>query len=141
MKIHYDVNSFVENFRKIVMDAFGVNASEANYIITPNYDPMKYETGEDSVFRLVILSEDNIGGRKFNFDDAVSVMTAFEAYYPTKVVITAINEEEPNLFEIKCSTRVRKSSVIAGIEKDYAPFVLGKHSPEKSESINNYANE
>ncbi len=125
MKIKYDINSFIDNFKKIVKDTFGVDAAEAKYSIKPIYDPKKSETGEDSVFRLVILSDNNIGGKMLNFDDAVSVLTAFESRYPTKIEIAKVSDEASDHFEIKCSTRVRKPSVMANIEKAYAPFTIG----------------
>lgn len=124
MKIKYDINSFIDNFKKIVKDAFGVDAAEAKYSIKPIYDPKKSETGEDSVFRLVILSENNVGGRIINFEDTISILTAFESHYPTKIEITKVSDEASDHFEIKCSTRIRKPSAIANIEKTYAPFAI-----------------
>jgi len=125
MKSKYDKKSFVDNFKKIVSDTFGVDAIEAKYTIKPIYDPRKSETGEDSVFRLVILSENSIGGKIITFDDTISILTAFEAHYPTKIEISKVSEEVLDLFEIRCSTRVRKASAIANIENVYAPFVVG----------------
>jgi len=124
MKNKYDKNLFVDNFKKIVNDTFGVDATEAKYTIKPIHDPQKSETGEDSVFRLVILSENNIGGKMISFDDTISILTAFESHYPTKIEISKVSEAVPVLFEIRCSTRVRKASAIANIEKAYAPFVV-----------------
>lgn len=124
MKSKFDINSFINNFKKIIRDTFGVDAMEANYTITPIYDPKKSETGEDSVFRLIILSEKNIGGKILSFDDTISILTAFESHYPTKIEIAKVSDKTANIFEIKCSTRIRKPSSIANIENPYMPFTV-----------------
>ena len=126
MKDKYDINSFISNFKDIIMDAYGVDAINANYVINPVYDSSKNETGEDSVFRLVILSEKNIGDKKLSFDDTVCILTAFEAHYPTKIIISEYSSERNNIFEIFCSTRVRKPSAISNIYNRYAPFEIKK---------------
>ena len=124
MKSKYDINSFVDNFKKIIKDTFDADATEAKYTIKPIYDPQKSETGEDSVFRLVILSDNNIGNKKLDFGDTINILTAFESHYPTKIEIAKAADEAADLFEIKCSTRIRKPSAIANIEQAYAPFVI-----------------
>ena len=70
------------------------------------------------------LSENNIGGRTISFEDTIHILTAFESHYPTKIEIAKVADEAPDLFEIKCSTRIRKPSAIANIEQAYAPFVI-----------------
>lgn len=126
MTIKYDINTFTDNFKKIIKDSFGAEATDAHYVIIPAYDPKKSETGEDSVFRLVVLAEDNIGGKELSFSDTVSILTSFEFHYPTKIIISPKTSEINDVFEIICSTRVRKPSEISNIENQYAPFEI-KH--------------
>ncbi len=124
MKIKYDTNTFLDNFKGVISDCFGEDASLAKFIITPMYDPGKTETGEDSAFRLIILSEDNIGGKKIGFDDTFEILTSFEPHFPTKIEVLRIESNDSLLFEIKCSTRVRRPSAIANIDSKYAPFSI-----------------
>ncbi len=124
MKKKYTTEIFANNFKSVISDFFGVNASKAKYIISPVYDPKKSETGEDSTFRLIVLSDKNIKGKKIGFEDALSILTAFESHYPTKIEVTRVESDSSDTFEIKCSTRIRKPSAIANIEAKYAPFVV-----------------
>ena len=126
MKIKYNSTTFRDNFKDIISDCFRLDATLAKYIITPVYDPTKSETGEDSTFRLIILSEDNIGEKIIGFDDALSILTSFEPHYPTKIEISKVCSDDNSLFKIKCSTRVRKPSAIANIESRYAPFAIAE---------------
>ena len=122
----YDATTFQNNFSKIINDFYGENAAEASYVITPVFNPSKYETGEDSAFRLIILSEENIGGKSLGFEDALDIMCSFSPLFPTKVEIVRLPSESGAVFELKCSTRIRKPSAIANIETEYAPFVISK---------------
>ena len=122
----HDVTTFRNNFTKIINDFYGVEASQASYTITPVFNPAKYETGEDSAFRLIILSEENIGGKKIGFEDTMDILCSFAPLFPTKVEIGRLLSEEEPVFELKCSTRVRKPSAIANIETEYAPFVISR---------------
>ena len=126
MKIKYDSTTFRNNFISIIYDCFGTDASLAKYIITPIYDSKKSETGEDGAFRLIILSEDNISGKRIGFDDTLNILTSFESHYPTKIEVSRVDSDDSPLFEIKCSTRVRKPSAIANIDSPYAPFSVSK---------------
>ncbi len=120
----YDKNTFITNFNKIIEDHFEVKAEDAKYIIKPNYDPSKSESGEDSVFRMVILSDDNIGNKTIGYEDTVDVLTMFSPHFPTKVVISKEPKEDEIVFIVDCSTRVRKPSAIANIENGYSPFTV-----------------
>ena len=124
-KIKYDKDVFVENFKAIISDSFNVDAVNARFIIKPNYDSTKSESGEDSVFRMVVLSEDNVGNKILSFEDAVEVLTMFSPHFPTRVSISKEPEKDgATMFILKCSTRVRKPSAIANIGCKYAPFIL-----------------
>lgn len=131
MKTPYDSSSFRKNFEAILSDRFEADASSASFVIVPQYDPNKSETGEDSAFRLILLSEKNIGERKLSFEDAVAILTAFEPHYPTKIEITKNSSAPSALFELKCCTRVRKPSAIADIASPYAPFTTAQKEEKR----------
>lgn len=118
----YDKSVFIENFKKIMLDKFGVEAENAKYIIEPIYDSLKSESGEDSVFRMVILSDDNIGNKVIDYKTTIDILTIFNPHFPTRITISKSNVNEELNFIIKCRTRVRKPSAISGIENEYAPF-------------------
>ncbi len=128
MRKKYTLETFATNFKSIIADSFGIDASKAKYIISPVYDPKKSETGEDGTFRIIVLSEENIGGKKIGFDDTLSILTAFESRFPTKIEVSKVDAESSEIIEIRCSTRVRNPSAIANIESKYAPFVVKKET-------------
>ena len=120
----YNKATFIDNFNKVIEDHFNVKAEDAKYIIRPVHDPTKCEDAEDSVFRLIILSDDNVGNKKIRYDIAVDVLTIFDFLFPTKIVVSKAPEEDEAVFYLDCSTRVRKQSGIANINKEYAPFIV-----------------
>ena len=91
--------------------------------ITPVYDPEKAEDGDDSVFRLVMLNENNIGGRVFSLETTVEILTSMLPKIPTKIVVRYCGEHEKgSLFELETSTRVRKLPQVANMDTCHPPF-------------------
>ena len=123
-KNKYNTATFVDNFKAFINDKFNIDAEKEKFIIKPNYIPHRAESGEDSVFRLVILSDDNISEKLFDFEDIITILTTFEPHYPTKIEFSRINDSESNIFLLVCSTRLRKLSTITSTETQYAPFCL-----------------
>ena len=90
--------------------------------ITPVYDPEKAEGGDDSVFRLVILNENNIGGRVFSLETAVEILTSMLPKIPTKIVVRYCGKHEKgSLFELETSTRIRKLPQVANMNTGHPP--------------------
>ena len=127
-------DDFIRHFDKIIKDEFGGTASNSKFIIVPNYDLNKSSTGEDEMFRMVILSEDNVGGRIIDYQTACDVLTIFPPHYPTKIVVKS-RSDMTDIFEITCSTRLRKPSEIAGISSAYSPFVVDKNRDDKHDIL------
>ena len=128
----YDVSRFLSNFRNIIQDYYDEDASQASFVITPMYDSEKFETGEDSAFRLIILSEENISGKRISFEDAGDILCSFAPLFPTEIEVRRIAADDLGLFELRCSTRVRKPSAIANITSEYAPFTISNSETASS---------
>ena len=119
-------DDFIRRFDKIIKDEFGRVASDSKFIIVPNYDSNESSTSEDEVFRMVILSEDNVGGKTVDYQTACDVLTIFSPHYPTKIIVKSSNDMT-DTFEIICSTKLRKPSEIANISPGYSPFAVGEN--------------
>ena len=70
-------DEFIRRFDKIIKNEFGCAASNSKFIIVPDYDSNKSSTGEDEMFRMVILSEDNVGGKIIDYQTACDLLTIF----------------------------------------------------------------
>ena len=90
--------------------------------ITPVYDPNKLPSGDD-YFRLVILGEDNIGGKILSLNDTVEVLSCCSPYVPTQIKVLYHGDKDGiSLFGLLRSTRIRKPSQLANIETGHPPF-------------------
>jgi hypothetical protein len=91
--------------------------------ITPVYDSNKMPYGDDDCFRLVVLGEDNIGGKILSLNDTVEVLSCFSPHVPTQIKVVYHGDKDGiSLFELLTSTRVRKPSQLANIDTGQPPF-------------------
>lgn len=118
-------DDFIKHFDRIIKDEFNCAASNSKFIILPDYNPSKSSTAEDDMFRMVILSENNVGGKIIDYQTACEVLTIFSPHYPTKIIIKR-NGDMSDTFEIICSTRLRKPSESANGSSAYFPFVVSE---------------
>jgi hypothetical protein len=104
------------------INEFDYNATP-KFKITPVYDSSKMPNGDDDYFRLVVLSDDNIGGKILSLNDTVEVLSCFSPLVPTQIkVIYHGDKDGISLFELLTSTRIRKPSQLANIDTGHPPF-------------------
>lgn len=123
MKKSKEMNEVI--FRNNLLETLNEFDYKANpkFKITPVYDPNKLPSGDDDYFRLVILGEDNIGGKILSLDDTVDVLSCCSPYVPTQIKVLFHGDKDGiSLFELLTSTRIRKPSQLANIETGHPPF-------------------
>lgn len=132
----------MKKFREMNKDIFRDNLlktlSEFKYDgkpkfkIIPKYDPNKIPYGDDDYFRLVILGDDNIGGKILSLNDTVEVLACMSPFAPTQIKVRYIDEQDGvAVFELETSTRVRKPSQLANIDTGHPPFKAIMESKEE----------
>ena len=123
MRNHLIMNQYVFKTNLLtVLQAFSFSGIPV-FKITPVYDPEKAEDGDDSVFRLVMLNENNIGVRVFSLKTTVEILTSMLPKIPTKIVVRYCGEHEKgSLFELETRTRVRKLPQVANMDTGHPPF-------------------
>lgn len=101
----------------------GIDSDNYIFIITPVFEEGKVLQGKDEVMRLNILNKERITGRFFSKTDVVSMLTFFSPFVPIWIDVetTAINKEQV-VFELRCSLRIRKPSLLRNQESGHPPF-------------------
>ena len=123
MKVSREMNKEIfKNNLLATLSEFEYNATP-KFKITPMNDTNKGSCGDDDFFRLVILNEDNIGGKNLSLDDTVEVLACFSPHVPTQIKVKYLGDEDRiSLFELETSTRIRKPSQLANIDTGHPPF-------------------
>ena len=109
----------------------GIDSDNYIFIITPIFEEGKVLQGKDEVMRLNILNKEHINGRFFSKTEVVSMLTFFSPFVPIWIdVETASSSKEQVIFELKCSLRIRKPSLLRNQESGHPPFraILKKNS-------------
>ena len=77
----------------------------------------------DDMFRLTVLSDENIGGKIISLNDIVEVLSCMSPLVPTQIKVRALGEiDNKTVFELLTSTRIRKPSQLANIDTGHPPF-------------------
>lgn len=101
----------------------GIDTDNYFFIITPIFEEGKVLQGKDEVMRLNILNKEHITGHFFSKKDVVSMLTFFSPFVPIWIdVETVSSSKEQVVFELKCSLRIRKPSLLRNQESGHPPF-------------------
>ena len=90
------------------------------FIINPVYEKEKPLTARDEMMRLNILNKNRIENRTFNKEEVVSMLTFFTPFVP--VWIDVEYDGQACVFQIRCSLRLRKPSLLRNQESGHPPF-------------------
>ena len=105
------------------LSELGYTGSNPYFKITPVYIPDKMPYMYDDMFRLTVLSDENIGGKIIPLNDTVEVLSCMSPLVPTQIKVRALGEiDNKMVFELLTSTRIRKPSQLANIETGHPPF-------------------
>jgi hypothetical protein len=101
----------------------GVSSNNIVFIINPVKEEGKKLNSKDDFMRLNILSEKNIGGKKLVIDDVVNVLCGLEPLVPFWIDVKLLELlEDKIVFQLDCSMRFRKPSLLKNQETNHAPF-------------------
>lgn len=93
------------------------------FTISPVVEKNKILDGQDNMMRLVLLSEDNIGGKKLAIDDCLKVLAALSPRVPIWINLSFQEmDNETAIFNLETSVRVRKPSLLRNAETGHPPF-------------------
>ena len=101
----------------------GYTGSNPYFKITPVYIQDKMPYMYDDMFRLTVLSDENIGRKIISLNDTVEVISCMSPLVPTQIKVKALGEiDNQTVFELLTSTRIRKPSQLANIDTGHPPF-------------------
>jgi hypothetical protein len=119
-------NIFKYNLEKAITELkahYGEEIKEYFFMINPVLERGKSLSSTDDVMRLNILSDKNIGGKEFTLDEVVALLTFYAPLVPIWIDVR-LKEIRENimLFQLDCSLRFRKPSLLHNQETGYVPF-------------------
>jgi len=106
-----------------IVQKSGIHSEEFMFRITPVYEQGKVLNGKDEVMRLNILNKKQIDGRLFSKQEMVSMLTFFSPLVSIWIDVEMFSDDkEKTVFDIKCSLRLRKPSLLRHQESGHPPF-------------------
>lgn len=100
-----------------------VNPSKCRFKINPIIEQGKSMQAKDEMMRLNILNPNRVEGKTFTIDEVVSMLTFFNPLVPIwiDVKLEQYTDEEAE-FQLDCSLRLRKPSLLRNQESGHPPF-------------------
>lgn len=117
---------FLQNLRDTVDEINlqkKVNPSKCIFKINPIIEQGKNMQAKDEIMRLNILNSNRVKGKTFSIDEVVSMLTFFNPLVPIwiDVKLDRYTDEEAE-FQLDCSLRLRKPSLLRNQESGHPPF-------------------
>lgn len=101
----------------------GIELKNYAFIINPIIEKGKPLSSKDDVMRLNILNESRLNGKSFNLDEVVALLTFYAPLVPIWIEVRLKEvEEDKVLFQLDCSIRFRKPSLLRNQETGHPPF-------------------
>lgn len=117
---------FLQNLQDTVDEIIlqkNVNLHKCIFKINPIIEQGKNMQAKDEMMRLDILNPDRVRGKTFTIDEIVSMLTFFNPLVPIwiDVKLDRYTDEEAE-FQLDCSLRLRKPSLLRNQESGHPPF-------------------
>lgn len=101
----------------------GIQLTIDVFLINAVVEEGKVLTAKDEVMRLNILNKDRIDKHIYTKEEVVSMLTFFCPLVPVWIDVQYIsNQESKSVFELKCSLRLRKPSLLRNQDLGHPPF-------------------
>jgi len=101
----------------------GINLSDYAFIINPVTEKGKPLNGKDEVMRLNIINKDRVNNKLFSKEEVISMLTFFKPFVPIWIDVEHIPTYKDKLvFQLNCSVRLRKPSLLRNQESGHPPF-------------------
>lgn len=107
------------------------------FLINPVVEPGKILNAKDEVMRLQILNKKKVENHIFSKEEVVSMLTFFSPLVPVWINLSYVSEcREKLIFNLDCSLRLRKPSLLRNQELGHPPFrVVDKRKGDSSGQI------
>lgn len=117
---------FSQNLQDTVEEIISLqkmNPRKYRFRINPVVEPGKSMLASDDIMRLSVIPPDRVAGKTFTIDDVVSMLTLFSPLVPIwiDVKLNQYTDEEAE-FQLNCSLRLRKPSLLRNQESGHPPF-------------------
>lgn len=117
---------FASNLKKTIDEIIkykGLGQNEYYFKIFPVREKGKPLLSKDEIMRLNVLNPNRIDGKLFSLDDVVSTLAFFTPFVPIWINIQYIETiNEKMVFQLECSLRIRKPSMLRNQETGHPPF-------------------
>ncbi|AIQ31181.1 MULTISPECIES: hypothetical protein [unclassified Paenibacillus] len=101
----------------------GISSNIVKFVIEPMEEHGKMLDGGDEMMKRLVLSKENIGGKKLLLEDVVGVLGGLFPKAPIWINISFMEiEEDTAIFKLETSLRFRKPTLLRNAETGHAPF-------------------
>lgn len=106
-----------------IKKAKNISSDKIKFVIEPVEEPGKMLDGGDEMMKRLVLSKENIGGKKLLLEDVVGVLGGLFPKAPVWINVTFMEmEEDTAIFKLETSLRFRKPTLLRHAETGHAPF-------------------
>lgn len=106
-----------------IKKAKNISSDIIKFIIEPVEEQGKMLDGGDEMMKRLVLSKENIGGKKLLLEDVVGVLGGLFPKAPIWVNVSFIEiEGDTAIFKLETSLRFRKPTLLRNAETGHAPF-------------------
>ncbi|MFC5611816.1 hypothetical protein [Metabacillus niabensis] len=117
---------FLTNLSKAVdkiKETKNISSDIVKFIIEPVEEHGKMLDGSDEMMKRLVLSKENIGGKKLLIEDVVGVLGGLFPKAPLWVNVSFMEMEgDTAIFKLETSLRFRKPTLLRNAETGHAPF-------------------
>lgn len=106
-----------------IKETKNISSDIVKFIIEPVEEHGKMLDGSDEMMKRLVLSKENIGGKKLLLEDVVGVLGGLFPKAPLWVNVSFMEMEgDTAIFKLETSLRFRKPTLLRNAETGHAPF-------------------
>jgi hypothetical protein len=106
-----------------IKEARNISRDIVKFVIEPVEEHGKMLDGGDEMMKRLVLSKENIGGKKLLLEDVVGVLGGLFPKAPIWINVSFMEiEEDTAIFKLETSLRFRKPTLLRNAETGHAPF-------------------
>ncbi|WP_055107014.1 hypothetical protein [Paenibacillus ihumii] len=106
-----------------IKEARKISSDRIKFVIEPVEENGKRLDGGDEMMKRLVLSKENIGGKKLLLEDVVGVLGGLFPKAPLWINVSFMEMEgDTAIFKLETSLRFRKPTLLRNAETGHAPF-------------------
>ncbi|WP_072735397.1 hypothetical protein [Paenibacillus sp. ov031] len=106
-----------------IKQARNISRDIVKFVIEPVEERGKMLDGGDEMMKRLVLSKENIGGKKLLLEDVVGVLGGLFPKAPIWINVSFVEiEGDAAIFKLETSLRFRKPTLLRNAETGHAPF-------------------